>query len=103
MPDLLERVEKELNIPREKLIEEGLKPACAGTAGRHFLEEELIDLSIEIKKLGQKHGVESFEELWNKLELGKITETECYDDLSRLEYLELEKEKIVNLLSRTGK
>lgn len=43
MSNLLKKVEEELNIPREKLLEEGLK---------HFLEIELSNLSIEIKKFG---------------------------------------------------
>lgn len=90
MPDLLERVEKELNIPRKKLIEEGLK---------HFLEVELSNLTIEISKVGQKYGVNSFDGLWQKLEAGELNEAECFEDLSRLEYLEIEKEKIVKLLS----
>jgi hypothetical protein len=39
--------------------------------------------------------------LWEKLETGKTTEAECFDDLSKLEYLELEKEEIVKLLKKT--
>jgi hypothetical protein len=31
---------------------------------------------------------------------GEITEAECFDDLSRLEYLELEKEKVIKLLQK---
>lgn len=42
--------------------------------------------------------VNSFDELWGKLEAGEITESECLDDLSRPEYLELEKEKVIKLL-----
>ncbi len=91
MSNLLQEVEKELNIPGEKLTEEGVK---------HFLEIELSNFSIEIKKLGQKYGVDSFNGLWRKLEAGKITEAECFDDLSKLEYLELEKEKVTKLLKK---
>ncbi len=92
MSSLLQEIEEELKIPIEKLTEEGVK---------HFLEIELSNISIEIKKLGQKYGVDSFSGLWEKLEAGKITEAECFDDLSKLEYLELEKEKIVKLLIKT--
>ena len=42
MPSLIQLVEKELKIPKKRLIEEGVK---------HFLELELRNLSIEIKKL----------------------------------------------------
>lgn len=93
MSTLLETVEKELNIPREKLIEEGMK---------HFLEVELSNLTIEIKKLGRKYGVDSFNGLWKKLENGEISEAESFDDLSKLEYIELEKEKIAKLLKKVA-
>lgn len=91
MPSLMQMVEKELRIPKKKLIEEGI---------RHFLEVELRNLSIEIKKLSGRYSVNSFDELWKKLESGEITEIECFDDLSRLEYLELEKDKVVKLLQK---
>jgi hypothetical protein len=84
-------VEKELNIPKKRLVEEGVK---------HFLEIELKNLSIEIRKLSGRYGVNSFDELWKKLEEGEIKESECFDDLSRLEYLELEKEKVIKLLQK---
>ncbi|ODS34772.1 MAG: hypothetical protein SCARUB_00032 [Candidatus Scalindua rubra] len=92
MSSLLNMVEKELKIPKKQLIEEGVK---------YFLEVELRNLSIEIKKNSSRYGVNSFNELWEKLESGELTESECFDDLSRLEYLELEKEKVVKLLEKT--
>lgn len=94
MPSFVQMVENELKIPKERLVEEGVK---------HFLEIELRNLSIQIKKLAGRYGVESFDELWRKLEAGKIRESECFDDLSSLEYLELEKEKITKLLKKALK
>jgi len=91
MPSFIQIIEKELNIPKKRLVEEGIK---------HFLEVELRNLSIEIKKLSGRYGVNSFDELWKKLEAGEITEIDCFDDLSKLEYLELEKEKVVRLLQK---
>lgn len=92
MPSLIQMVEKELKIPKKRLVEEGIK---------HFLQVELKNLSIEIEKLSSRYGVDSFDELWEKLETGEITEAGCFDDLTRLEYLELEREKVVKLLQRT--
>lgn len=91
MPDLIQMVEKELKIPKKRLIEEGV---------RHFLEVELKNLSIEIKKLSWRYGVNSFNELWEKIEGGEVMESECFDDLSKLEYLKLEMEKVVRLLQK---
>ncbi len=93
MTNLVKLVEKELKIPKERLIEEGL---------RCFLEVELRNLSIQIQKLSLRYGVKSFDELWEKLEAGKIGESDCFEDLSRLEYLELEREKILKLLKKAA-
>jgi len=90
MTSLIQTVEKELHVSRSIVIEEGIK---------HFLSAELRNISIEIKKQADRHQVNSFEQLWRKLEDGEITEGECFDDLSRLEFLELEKEKITKLLA----
>ena len=94
MSSLVQLVEKELKIPREQLVEEGVK---------RFLEMELRNLSIQIKKVAGRYGVNSFNELWQKLESGKITESQCFDDLSKLEYLELERDKIARLLKKAAK
>ena len=94
MPSLVQMVEKELKIPRKQLVEEGVK---------QFLEMELRNLSIQIKKVAGLYVVSSFDELWRKLETGKITESECLDDLSKLEYLELERKKITKLLKKAVK
>ena len=94
MPSLVQMVEKELKIPREQLVEEGVK---------QFLEMELRNLSIQIEKVAGRYAVGSFDELWRKLENGKITESECLDDLSKLEYLELERKKITKLLKKAVK
>ena len=67
MQDLLQTVEQELKIPEEKLIEQGIM---------RFLEVELRNVSLEIKKLEQRYEVDSFEGLWKKLERGKVTESE---------------------------
>jgi hypothetical protein len=54
MPSLIQMVEKELKIPKKQLVKEGVK---------HFLEVELKNLSIEIRKLSGRYGVNSFDEL----------------------------------------
>lgn len=93
MTNLIEKVEKEFKIPREVLIREGLK---------HFLEIEVSNLSIEIRKIGKQYGVDSFNELWEKLETGEISEEKCFNDLTHIEYLELEKEKIAKLIEESS-
>ena len=85
----VERVEKELNVPRDLLLRDGMK---------RYLEFELRRLEIEAAKIRRKHSVKSFDDLWGKLESGKVSEAECFDDLTRLEYLETRVEKVMKLL-----
>jgi hypothetical protein len=85
----VERVERELNISKDELIKEGI---------RTYLEFELRSLKAEILSILGKHNVHSFNELWGKLEKGKVSESECFDDLTKLEYLEIRAEKVESLL-----
>lgn len=85
----IDRIEKELNMPKGQLIREGI---------HHYLEFELRNLNVEISKIHAKHKIRSFNELWGMLERGEISESECFDDLTKLELLELRAETIRNLL-----
>lgn len=85
----LEKIERELNVPKEQLLREGIS---------RYLEFELRSVHAEISKIHSKHGIQSFDELWTKLKRGEIAEFQCFDDLPRLEYLELRAEKVQKLL-----
>lgn len=94
MPTLLERVETELKLPKEQIVKEGI---------HKYLECELRNLSIEISRLCFKYGVSRFNNLMDRIEKGEIAEKECFDDIIRLEYLELEREKTKKLLEEEDK
>lgn len=85
----VERVEKELNVPRDLLMRDGMK---------RYLEFELRRLEIDAAEIRRRHGVKSFDDLWSRLKGGEVSEAECFDDLTRLEYLETRAEKVVKLL-----
>ena len=85
----VERVEKELNVPRDLLLRDGMK---------RYLEFELRQLEIDASEIRRRHGVKSFDDLWGRLESGEVSEAECFDELTRLEYLETRTEKVVKLL-----
>jgi hypothetical protein len=85
----VEKVERELKISREDLLREGV---------RRFLEFELRRVSAEKAAICVRHSVTSFDELWGKLEKGDVEESACWEDLTRLEFLELRSDKVVNLL-----
>ena len=85
MSNIVERITQELDIPPERVINEG---------AYRFLEMELRNLSSEKAIISSKHGVSSFDQLWEKIERGEISENECFYDLTKLEYLELQVEKL---------
>jgi len=85
----VEKVERELKIPREDLLREGV---------RRFLEFELRRLSAEKAAICVRHCAASFDELWRKLEKGDVEEGACWEDLTRLEFLELRSDKVASLL-----
>ena len=85
----VERVEKELNVPRDLLLRDGMK---------RYLEFELRHLEIDASEIRRRHGVKSFDDLWGRLESGEVSEADCFDDLTRLEYLETRAEKVVKLI-----
>lgn len=89
MTSTLERVEKELNVPGDQLLRDGMK---------RYLEFELRRLEIDAAEIRRRHDVKSFEDLWKKLEEGRVSEEECFEDLTRLEFLEGRAEKVVRLL-----
>lgn len=84
MRDIVEKISEELEIPVEKVIKEG---------SYRFLEIELKNIAIERALICRRYNVTSFENLWEKLEKGDISESECFDDLTRLEYLEIQADK----------
>jgi hypothetical protein len=86
---VIERIEEKLNIPKQRIIEDG---------ARQFLKMKLRDLSIDIFKICLRWKVKSFDELWDRIEKGEVPESVCFDDLTRLEYLEIQKEKVQGLL-----
>ena len=85
----VEKVERELKISREDVLREGI---------RRFLEFELRRVNAEKAAICTRHGVASFDELWRRLEEGAIEEAACWEDLTRLEFLELRSDKVVSLL-----
>ena len=82
-------VAEKLGLPEEIILREGT---------RLFLENELRNVRAEITRICSKYGISSSEELWRKIEAGEFTESECLDDLMRLEYLEARLEVILELL-----
>jgi len=79
----------ELGVSEEELVRRGVKA---------YLEMELRKVSAEINSIFSKYGVRSFEELDERISKGQLSETDSFEDFTRLDYLEDSREKLKRLL-----
>ena len=89
METRIEEIERELSIPKDRILQEGI---------RRYLEAQLKDIRIEVAKISAKYNASGFASLWKKIESGKVSEGECFDDLTKLDYLEERAKKVRRLL-----
>lgn len=85
----VETISKTLGIKKGDLIENGM---------RAYLENEKRRLNSEITDILTKYKVDSLEELDEKINKGELSETETFDDFTRLDYLIDRRDKIDELL-----
>ena len=89
----VKEISKELGVNEEELVRKGVKA---------YLEMELRKVNTEIHGIFSRYGVSSLSELDEKISKGKLSETDTFDDFTRLDYLESMKEKIEKLLGVSG-
>jgi hypothetical protein len=89
----VKEISKELGVNEEELVRKGVKA---------YLEMELRRVNAEIHGIFSRYGVSSLSELDEKISKGKLSETDTFDDFTRLDYLESVKEKIEKLLGVSG-
>jgi len=85
----MEKVEELLNMKRGELMREGL---------RALLEKRFHELRVEIVTIYLKYKVSSIEELDEKISRGELSETETFEDFTKLDFFENEAEKIKEIL-----
>ena len=86
MQDLVNKLSKELEIPKERIINESINV---------FLERELRNASAEILEIKTKFNVSTPKELKNKLEKGLVDEHPAWEKLIYWENLE-KRMRVVN-------
>lgn len=64
------------------------------------MRERLRGLMAEITAICLKYGVSSLEELDKKINRGELSESDTFDDFTRLDYLEGEKDKIRSIMEK---
>jgi len=85
----IENIEEILGMKKEEMMREGLIA---------LLEKRYRELRAEILTIYLKYKVSSLEEMDEKIIKGELSETETFDDFTKLDYLESEAEKIKEAL-----
>lgn len=88
----IKEVSRTLGVSEDELVKRGVKA---------YLEMELRKVKAEIYGIFSKYKVGSFKELDEKISGGELSETETFEDFTRLDYLESMREKIEKLLRKT--
>lgn len=89
----VEAIAETLGLKKEELIKNGVKA---------YLESALRRLNTDIIIIYNRYGVKSFEELDKKISKGALSETDTFEDFTKLDYLETKKEKIEEILRVLG-
>jgi hypothetical protein len=85
----VEAIAETLGLKKEELIKNGVKA---------YLKSELRRINAEIIIVYNRYGVTSLNELDEKINKGALSETETFEDFTKLDYLEAKKEKIEQIL-----
>lgn len=85
----IREVSRVLGVSEEELVKKGV---------RAYLMNELRRINAEINIILTRYEVSSFSELDEKITIGDISETDSFEDYTRLDYLESQREKIEKVL-----
>lgn len=89
MSTVLHKLSKEKGIKENKLVNEGI---------RAYIKSELGKIEAQLHVLYHKYGINSIKELERAIEKGKVVESDVFEDLTRIDYLEAEKSKLRKLI-----
>jgi hypothetical protein len=85
----VKEISETLGVSEDDLVKRGVKA---------YLEMELRRVKAEMYGILSKYKVDSFRELDEKISRGDLSETETFEDFTRLDYLDSMREKIERLL-----
>ena len=85
----VKEISETLGVSEDDLVKRGVKA---------YLEMELRRVRAEMYGVLSKYKVDSFRELDEKISRGDLSETETFEDFTRLDYLDSVREKIERLL-----
>lgn len=85
----IKEISEKLGVSEEELVRKGVKA---------YLEMELRRVRVELSSILSKYGVTSFIEFDERISKGEFSETDSFEDFTRLDYLGSMREKLERLL-----
>ena len=81
----LHKISKEMGIKEDEIITGGI---------RAYIRSELGKIEAQLYSLHRKYGIKSTADLEHKIEKGTVVESDVFEDLTRIDYLENKKGKL---------
>jgi len=85
----VQKLSKEIGIKKDKLVAAGLKA---------YIKSELGKIEAQLHVLYHKYEIKSIKELERAIEKGTVVESDVFEDLTKIDYLESEKAKLKKLI-----
>ncbi len=82
-----------MGIKESELISQSVKA---------YIRSELGKIESQLYTLYHKYKIKSIQELEHAIEMGEVVESDVLDDLTRIDYLESEKTKMMNFFRDVG-
>jgi len=89
MSTVLNKISKEIGIKEDELVSSGV---------RSYIKSELGKIEAQLHSLYYRYGIKSVKDLEHAIEKGTVNESDVFEDLTRIDYLESEKNKFKRLL-----
>lgn len=93
MSTVLQKLSKEMGIKESELVSQSVKA---------YIRSELGKIESQLYTLYHKYRIKSIKELEHAIEKGEVVESDVLDDLTRIDYLESEKTKMMNFFRDVG-
>ena len=93
MSTVLHKLSKEMGIKESELVSQSVKA---------YIRSELGKIESQLYTLYNKYKIKSIKELEHAIEKGEVVESDVLNDLTRIDYLESEKTKMMNFFRDVG-
>ena len=89
MNSAVHKLSKEIGINEKELVTAGVKA---------YVRFELGKIEAKLHALYHKYNIKSIKDLERAIEKGEVVESDVFEDLTRIDYLEAEKTKLRRLI-----